>query len=128
MIKLVYCFAKRADLSFEEFSRYWHEIHGPIGARIPDLRRLVQSTAVHDPRDAHVPSFDGMAELWFDDVDALLRARSSREWQASTEDERHFIDHGRTAYFLSCERTLVGSETESPRPSTPPTSGASASG
>jgi uncharacterized protein (TIGR02118 family) len=112
MIKLVYCFAKKADVSFEEFSRYWREVHGPIGARIPGVRRLVQSVAVHDARDAHVPSFDGMVELWFDDIEAVLRARSSAEWQASTEDERHFIDHSRTAYFLSHERTLVGSETE----------------
>lgn len=79
MIKLVYCFAKRADLSFEEFSRYWHDVHGPIGARIPGVRRLVQSVAVHDTRDAHAPSFDGMAELWFEDIEAVLRARSSRE-------------------------------------------------
>jgi uncharacterized protein (TIGR02118 family) len=108
MIKLVYCFSRRADLSFEEFSRYWQDVHGPIGARIPGLRRLVQSVAVHDAREARSPSFDGMAELWFDDLDAVMAARSSPEWQAASEDERHFIDHGRTAYFLSQERTLLG--------------------
>jgi uncharacterized protein (TIGR02118 family) len=114
MIKLVYCFAKKADLSFEEFSRYWHDIHGPIGARIPDVRHFVQSVAVRDARDARAPSFDGMTELWFDDVEAVLQARSSAEWSASTADERHFIDPNRTAYFLSHERTLAASETERP--------------
>ena len=109
MIKLVYCFARRADLSAEEFSRYWHEVHGPIGARIPGLRRLVQSVAVHDARDALAPGFDGMAELWFDDVDAVIQARSSAEWKAASDDERHFIDPSRTAYFLSRERTVVSS-------------------
>ena len=107
MIKLVYCFAKKADLSFDEFSRYWRDVHGPIGARIPGVRRLVQSVAIHDSREAREPTFDGMAELWFDDVEAVLRARESAEWHASTEDERHFIDHTRTAYFLSHERTLA---------------------
>lgn len=107
MIKLVYCFARKPGLTFEEFADYWQNVHGPIGARIPGVRRLVQSLAVHDPRDAYAPSFDGMAELWFDDVEAVLRARSSPEWEASTADERHFIDHGRTAYFLSRERTVV---------------------
>jgi uncharacterized protein (TIGR02118 family) len=106
MIKLVYCFAKRPDLDVEEFSRYWRDVHGPIGAGIPGLRRLVQSLAIHDPRDAHEPSFDGMAELWFDDVEAVLRARESPEWRAATADERHFIDYSRTAYFLSEERML----------------------
>ena len=110
MVKLVYCFAKRSDLSFEQFSRYWRDVHGPIGASIPGVRRLVQSVAIHDERDAQSPSFDGMAELWFDDVEALLRARSSPEWQASTQDEQHFIDQSRTACFLSEERTIVGPE------------------
>lgn len=110
MIKLVYCFAKRPDLSLEEFSRYLRDVHGPIGIRIPGLRRLAQSVAIHDPRDAHEPSFDGMAELWFDGVEAVLRARESPEWQASTADERHFIDHSRTAYFLSHELTLPDPE------------------
>ncbi len=110
MIKLVYCFAKKPDLTFEEFSRYWRDVHGPIGLRIPGLRRLVQSPAIHDPRDADAPSFDGMVELWFDDIEAVLRARKSAEWQASTDDERHFIDRSRTAYFLSDERTLLPSE------------------
>lgn len=106
MIKVVYCFARRPDLTVDEFSRYWRDVHGPIGARIPGLRRLVQSLAIHDPRDAHAPGFDGMAELWFDDVEALLRARESAEWRAATDDEVHFIDHSRTAYFVSEERIV----------------------
>lgn len=111
MIKVVYCFCRRPDLSAAEFSRYWRDVHGPIGARIPGLRRLVQSVAIHDPRDVRAPGFDGMAELWFDDFESLLRARTSGEWQASTADEHHFIDHSRTAYFVTEERTILNSET-----------------
>jgi hypothetical protein len=40
------------------------------------VRRLVQSVGIHDPRDRYTSSFDGMAELWFDDVEAVLRARA----------------------------------------------------
>jgi hypothetical protein len=29
MIKLVYCIAKKAGLTDEEFFRYWENIHGP---------------------------------------------------------------------------------------------------
>jgi uncharacterized protein (TIGR02118 family) len=109
MVKIVYCITKRADISFEQFSRYWLEVHGAIGSRIPGLRRLVQSVAIHDQRDAFPASFDGMAELWFDDMNALLLARASPEWRAATEDERHFVDHSRTAYFVSHERVLFDS-------------------
>ena len=107
MIKLVYCITKKSGLSDEEFFRYWKSVHGPVGARIPGLRRLVQSYRVAVPGDEHQPDYDGMAELWFDDVNALLAARQSPEWKASTEDELNFIDHEKVAYFVSQEYELT---------------------
>jgi len=107
MIKLVYCITKKSGLSDEEFFRYWKDVHGPIGARIPGLRRLVQSHRISVPDDKLSPNYDGMAELWFDDVNALLAARQSPEWKASTEDELNFIDHEKVAYFVSQEHVLA---------------------
>ena len=107
MVKLVYYICRKPGLSRDEFRRYWAEVHGPIGARIPGLRKLVQSHAVPVPGDARQSDFDGMAELWFDDVSALARARQSPEWQASTADEAHFIDPVRCASFVSEERQIL---------------------
>jgi uncharacterized protein (TIGR02118 family) len=59
------------------------------------------------PRDNHRPDYDGMAELWFDDVEALLAARQSPEWKASSEDEANFIDHNKVAYFVSEEHIVL---------------------
>ena len=95
-------------MSLAEFSRYWREVHAPIGRRIPGLRRLVQSHPVSHPPDMAPPAFDGMAELWFDDVAALETARHSHEWRASNADEANFIDHSRTAIFLTEEREIPG--------------------
>lgn len=106
MIKLVYCITRRAGMSVEEFSRYWQEVHGPIGRRIPGLRRLVQSHPVPHPDDMRPPAFDGMAELWFDDLAAVRAAQQSPEWRTSSEDESNFIDHSRTAWFLTVEREI----------------------
>ena len=106
MIKVVYCFCKKPELPDEEFFHYWKNVHGPIGARIPGLRRLVQSHAVRQVGDIHAPHFDGMAELWFDSGAALLEARSSAEWKQSTADEENFIDHSRVAYFVSEEHEI----------------------
>ena len=75
MIKLVFCITKKAGLTDEEFFRYWENVHGPIGARIPRLRKLVQSHRLLVPEDQHRPDYDGMAELWFEDVEDLLAAR-----------------------------------------------------
>lgn len=106
MIKLVYCITRRPGMSLEEFSRYWREVHGPIGRRIPGLRRLVQSHPLPPPPDMAPPAFDGMAELWFDDQTALEAARRSPEWRASSADEANFIDATRTALFLTEEREI----------------------
>jgi uncharacterized protein (TIGR02118 family) len=107
MVKLVYCICRKQGLSRDEFRRYWAEVHGPIGARIPGLRKLVQSYAVPVSGDARPSDFDGMAELWFDDIWALARARLSPEWQVSTADEAHFIDPARCASFVSEERQIL---------------------
>jgi uncharacterized protein (TIGR02118 family) len=106
MVKLIYCFRRRPGMSEEAFAAYWADVHGPIGARIPGLRRLVQSRALSVPGDARPPDFDGVAELWFDDVAALLRARASEEWRRSGLDETNFLDPASTAYLLSEERTV----------------------
>jgi uncharacterized protein (TIGR02118 family) len=109
MIKLVYCITKKAGLTEEEFLDYWKNVHGPLGARIPRLRRLVQSRRLIVPGDKHQPDYDGMAELWFDNFEALLAARQSPEWKASNEDEANFIDHSKVAYFVSEEHILLNS-------------------
>jgi uncharacterized protein (TIGR02118 family) len=107
MIKLVYCFAKKPDLTDEAFFQYWKNIHGPIGARIPGLRKLVQSHRITVPGDGRLPDYDGMAELWFDDIESLLAARTTAEWQAASADEVNFIDPTRVAYFISEEQVIV---------------------
>jgi hypothetical protein len=48
-----------------------------------------------------------MAELWFDDMPALLAARQSPEWKAASEDEKNFVDGARVAYFVSEEHVIA---------------------
>jgi len=107
MLKLVYCITKKAGMTDEEFFRYWQDTHGPIGARIPGLRRLVQSHRVAVVGDKYQPDFDGMAELWFDSAEKLLKARQSKEWKAAVEDEGNFIDRSKVAYFVTQEHIIL---------------------
>jgi uncharacterized protein (TIGR02118 family) len=114
MIKLVYCITKQAGLSDQQFFAYWKNIHGPIGSRIPRLRKLVQSHRLTIPGDKRhtEPKYDGMAELWFEDAQALLAARQSPEWAASHADEANFIDHDKVAYFVSEEYIILDKLTQ----------------
>ena len=70
MVKLVYCITKKPGMTDEDFFRYWKNVHGAIGSRI-HRRRI--------PGEKHKPDFDGVAELWLGDAEALLMARQSLE-------------------------------------------------
>lgn len=107
MLKLVYCITKKPGLTDEEFFDYWKNVHGLIGARIPELRRLVQSHTITETKAISPPDFDGMAELWFDSMESLLAARESLEWQLSSDDEANFIDHSKVAFFITREHEIM---------------------
>ena len=107
MVKLIYCISKKPELSVEEFQRYWRETHGPIAGAIPGLRRYVQCHVVPELYGRQAPPYDGAAELWFDDLDALGVAMRSPEVRAAIEDEKNFIDHSRVASFVTIEKPVV---------------------
>ncbi|HZU31182.1 MAG TPA: EthD domain-containing protein [Candidatus Angelobacter sp.] len=106
MIKVVYCLTKKDGMTDEEFFRYWKDVHGPIGAKIPGLHKLVQSHRLAITADRKHADYDGMAELWFDNVKTLLAARESPEWKAASKDEENFINPKKTAYFVTEEHTI----------------------
>ncbi len=107
MVKLIYCISKKPELSVEEFQRYWRETHGPIAGRIPGLRRYVQCHVVPELYGRQTPAYDGAAELWFDDLDAMRAAMQSDEVKAAMEDEKNFIDHSRVVSFVTIEKPVV---------------------
>jgi uncharacterized protein (TIGR02118 family) len=109
VVKLIYCISKKPELSVEEFQRYWRETHGPIAGRIPGLRRYVQCHVVPELYGDRQPPYDGAAELWFDDLDAMRIAMKSPEVAAALEDEKNFIDHSRVASFVTIEKPVIES-------------------
>ena len=117
MVKLIYCITKKPGMDDEKFFQYWKNVHGPIGARIPGLRKLVQSHRVKAAGDKRRPDYDGVAELWFDDMQALLASRQSPEWKQSTDDEANFVNHTKVAYLVCEEHIILDkmAEKEGPR-------------
>jgi uncharacterized protein (TIGR02118 family) len=86
MIKALFTASKRPGLSYEEFFQHWFEVHGQLCARVPGLRRYVQNHGMPDAYPVRAMTHDGFSELWFDDLSALERARSSPEWAKLSED------------------------------------------
>jgi uncharacterized protein (TIGR02118 family) len=106
MVKAIYLIRRKPELSREDFHRYWRDVHGAIAARIPGLRRYVQCHAI--ARDGDGETFDGAAEAWFDDMDAVRRAVASPEYAAARTDEARFIDLERTSLIFTEEVTVIG--------------------
>ena len=108
MVKLIYGINRKPGMSVEEFQRYWRETHGPIAARLPGVRRYVQCHTLPEPYTReNPPPYDGVAELWFDDMATLQQAMASPELKAAREDERNFIDHSRTFLIVTEEKPVV---------------------
>ena len=83
---------RRSDLSPEEFHSYWRDVHGPIGARVPGVRRYVQGHAIPSLyARGREPVYDGVAQTWFDDLDAMRAAAGTEQLAATADDQRHFM-------------------------------------
>ena len=60
-VEVVY---RRPDLPLEEFRTYWREVIGPLGVRIPQLRRYVQNHVRPSAyRNGRQPAFDGPGDF-----------------------------------------------------------------
>jgi uncharacterized protein (TIGR02118 family) len=92
VIKSVSLLTRREGMSVEDFQTYWREVHGPIAARIPGLRRYVQCATLPELyAEESPPDFDGVAELWWDNIEAMQQARATPESEATAADASNFL-------------------------------------
>ncbi len=66
----------------DAFEAHYTEVHVPLAATLPGLRRFIRSHP--RPMAGEAPYF--VAELWFDDLDALRAALKSPEMAATAAD------------------------------------------
>ena len=83
MIKVVGLLTRKPGMSHEAFVRHWSDIHGPLAHAVPGIRRYVQSHIVDTRTRPDIPEteveIDGIAELWYDDLESLRRAAATPE-------------------------------------------------
>ena len=77
----------------EAFIRRYREVHVPMVSRWPGLRRMVVHTPLEwrDPFPVNAGSAVLMAQLEFDDEEAMNRAFASPERAAAREDFKRFM-------------------------------------
>ena len=121
MVKLVFALRRLPSLSREEFQRYWLETHAPLvraNSEPLGIRRYVQvhtlpddfNMALRASRGAPEP-YDGVAELWYDSLQAIAAATSTPEGRAAAavllDDERRFIDHEHSPLWFAEEHPII---------------------
>jgi uncharacterized protein (TIGR02118 family) len=106
MTKMIFLVNRRPGMDADEFRRYWTERHGPIAARMPGVRKYVQHHAVTGP-DGAAPEFDGFAEIWWDDAEAMAASLASPEGQAAEADAAGLFDIERMQVFAVEQATIV---------------------
>ena len=123
MIKLTFCLKRLPHLTRAEFQTYWGEVHAPLvqaHAEVLGMARYVQSHSLPENpafplaavRGSAGADFDGVAELWWQDMASFGAAGLTPEGRSAgqllLEDEARFIDLPRSPIFLVEETQFVG--------------------
>lgn len=113
MVKLTICARRCADLTHEQFDTYWRDQHGPLIRATTEFSRhvrgYVQCHGVGSAGSFGVESdWDGIAELWFDDVESMQRAFAEpRYLEVIRPDELKFADIEACVSYVSEELKII---------------------
>ncbi len=112
-LKLVRTVRRRPDLTLGEFKAHWMKSHVPLEKRVIEMtrvRRIVASFALQETVGGREPSFDGMAELYFESTDDIRELFSGPVPAMMRKDEENFVDltgevvRSVTEEYVSAER------------------------
>ena len=106
-VKNIELVARKPGMAVDDFQRYWRETHGPLAARIRQIRRYEQNHLRPGAyRGGAAPALDGLAITWFDDTDAMRASAASEAYARTRADEANFIDEPRLAFVVTKEHVI----------------------
>jgi uncharacterized protein (TIGR02118 family) len=100
MVKLVVLYGPPADP--DAFERHYADTHTALATAIPGLRRFEAGRGIGTPDGSDLP-YQRIAELTFDDLDALQAGMSSEEGQAAVNDVPNFATGGATFFIAEID-------------------------
>ena len=92
MINAITIIKKKQSLSYEKFQNYWKNEHAAIVTRSSLVGTYVQSHPIYNDNLTFEDTIDGIAEIWFDDTNAMRSLAATREYKDIQDDEKVFID------------------------------------
>ncbi|WP_433282874.1 EthD domain-containing protein [Pseudonocardia xinjiangensis] len=102
---------RRADFTREQFSDYWTNTHAPLLVSVPEVRKYtIRYVQQHNtgfmPEGLRSAPYDGIIEVWLDNLEALQAIASSENWATVLADVENFADTSKTAYLFTTEEVI----------------------
>lgn len=113
MIKFTILLVRLPTLSHAQFAAHHRDVHAALFMSLPvvqaTVRRYVQQHALPIALPGMPPMiYDGITELWFDDVEALGRCFSDPDYLARVRpDEASFLDLHACQFVISEENAVL---------------------
>ena len=105
MLKQLSIFRKREDLPRETFRDYWRNRHPEVVTRLPGIRHYVQNHVTGVLRGE--AAWDGIAEVWFDDIETMRANAGSPVLADIRADEANFIAAGSMVSIVTSAHVFV---------------------
>ncbi len=100
---------RKEGMSHEEFFEYWADKHAPIAREVPGVVRYVRVIPTSPERAA----FDGVAELYFESLDALRAAlghESSRDYAPDDPAAKALRKDAENLHSIEGRPRFIGTE------------------
>lgn len=85
-IKFVGLLKRREDFTPEQFTEHWIGMHGAMALELSGIRRYVQNAVIGGNS-----GYDGVAEMWWDDVASMKSAFEAPIGAELAVDEKRFL-------------------------------------
>lgn len=113
MLKVHILSRRRANMTHEQYMKHWWEVHAPLFASQPDVKRYVRKyvqcwVTGDKPAGPNPGDTDGIVELWFDDIAGFNAFANSPSYlNVIRVDEERFTDPKKCEYFFSEEHPII---------------------
>jgi uncharacterized protein (TIGR02118 family) len=99
---------RRPGMAPEPFRSYWRNVHGPLAAKIPVIRRYEQNhLSLSEYQKSLAPPYDGLAITWFASTADMKRGATTPEYAATRADEPRFLPDGHLPIMITREHVVV---------------------
>ncbi|MGB8685257.1 MAG: EthD domain-containing protein [Candidatus Binatus sp.] len=106
-VKVLSLLTRKAGMDVASFQSYWRTHHGPLAAKLPQARRYVQChVRPSGYADGRTPRYDGVAEMWFDDFEAVRASGNADVYRDVRGDEPKFLTVPLPRVFASEHRIV----------------------